>query len=79
MRGRAVTLLLPLVAAGSMPLSLYTAHVVLLGATETSDPTDYYVVQVLVGLLLATVWQRFVGRGPLEALLAAVTRPLRRT
>ena len=70
---RAGLLLSPLSAAGSMPLSLYTAHVVLLGLTEPQDPERYYVVQVLVGLAAAVVWRRLLGRGPLEVVLAALT------
>ena len=69
-------LLQPLVAAGSMPLTLYSAHVVLLGATDTDDPTRYYLVQAVVGLLAATVWRLRVGRGPLEAAVAAAVRPV---
>jgi len=76
-RGRLATLLTPLWAAGSMPLSLYTAHVAFLGLTDTDDPEPYYLAQVLVALVLATVWRRYVGRGPLEQVLALVTRPLR--
>jgi uncharacterized membrane protein len=75
--GRLVPLLRPLIAAGSMPLSLYTAHVVLVGLTDTTNPMRYYLLQVAAGLVLATLWQRYVGRGPLEGLLALVTRPLR--
>ena len=76
-RGRAAVLLRPLSAAGSMPLSLYTAHVVVLGTTEPGDPKTYYLVQVVVGLVVALLWRRYVGRGPLEKVLALVTRPLR--
>ncbi len=76
-RGRLAALLTPLWSAGSMPLSLYTAHVAFLGSTETDDPEPYYLAQVLVALLFATVWRRYVGRGPLELVLALVTRPLR--
>lgn len=76
-RGRVATLLTPLWAAGSMPLSLYTAHVAFLGLTETDDPEPYYLAQVAVVLIVATVWRRYVGRGPLEQVLARVTRPLR--
>ena len=77
LRGRAVLLLRPLSAAGSMPLSLYTAHVVVLGTTESDHPERYYLVQVAVGLVVAVLWRRFVGRGPLEKVLALVTGPLR--
>ena len=76
-RGRASLLLRPLSAAGSMPLTLYTAHVVVLGTTEPDDPQAYYLAQVVVALVAATLWRRFVGRGPLEQVLALVTRPLR--
>ena len=76
-RGRLATLLTPLWAAGSMPLSLYTAHVAFLGLTETDDPEPYYLAQVLVALVFATVWRRYVGRGPIEQVLALLTRPLR--
>ena len=68
----------PLAAAGSMPLTLYTAHVVLLGTTETDDPVRYYLLQVAVALVAATLWRRWFGRGPLEAAVAAAVRPLRR-
>jgi hypothetical protein len=70
-------LLAPLAAVGSMPLSLYTAHVVLLGTTDPSDPVRYYWLQVVAALLLATLWRRSVGRGPLEALIARAVEPLR--
>jgi uncharacterized membrane protein len=76
-RGRVARLLTPLWAAGSMPLSLYTAHVAFLGLTETDDPEPYYLAQALMALLLATLWRRYVGRGPLEQVLALATRPLR--
>ena len=70
-------LLTPLAAAGSMPLSLYTAHVVLLGTTDTTDPLRFYWSQVAAGLVFATVWRRFVGRGPLENAIARAVQPLR--
>ena len=74
---RAHLLLVPLSAVGSMPLSVYTAHLVVLHLTDTDDPTRYYFVQVGAALVLAPLWRRFVGRGPLEAVLAAVGRTVR--
>lgn len=74
---RAATLLLPLAAVGSMPLTLYTAHVLLVGTTDVDDEQLFYVGQVLVAVVAATLWRRFVGRGPLEAGVALATRPLR--
>lgn len=67
----------PLAAAGAMPLTLYTAHVWVLGATDTDDPTRYYLLQVVGALLLAVLWRRAVGRGPLETVVALAVRPLR--
>jgi hypothetical protein len=61
-----------------MPLTLYTAHVVLLGTTDTTDPLRYYGLQVAAALVFATIWRRFVGRGPLEAAIARAVQPLRR-
>lgn len=67
-------LLAPLSAVGSMPLTVYSAHLLVLHWTDTSDPTRYYLVQVGAALVVAPLWRRFVGRGPLEAALAAVDR-----
>lgn len=74
--------LLPLSAAGSMPLTLYTAHVLYLGITDTDDPVRYYLVQVVVGLTAAVLWRTTVGRGPLETgigRVAGLVRPRRST
>ena len=67
-------LVVPLAAVGSMPLSLYSVHLWVLHATDTSDPLRYYLVQVGTALVVAPLWRRAVGRGPLEAGLAAVGR-----
>lgn len=71
---RAAVVLAPLAALGSMPLTLYTAHVVLLARTDTDDPTRSYLLQVGAAVLFALAWRRWVGRGPLEAVLALVGR-----
>lgn len=75
---RAPVVLTPLTAAGSMPLTLYSVHVLLLGTTDTDDPTRFYLLQVLAALIGAVLWRRYVGRGPLEAALGAAVRPLKR-
>lgn len=72
-------LLAPLAAAGSMPLTLYTAHVLVVATTDSGDPVRYYLTQVVAALVAATLWRRYVGRGPLEAAAATVVRPLLRT
>ena len=71
--------LAPLAAAGSMTLSLYTAHVVLLSSELLPDDRETsYVVQVCAALALALLWRRFLGRGPLERLVAMAASPVRR-
>lgn len=67
--------LAPLSAAGSMPLTLYCAHVLFLATGALSDAPDLlYALQVAGALLFAVVWRRAVGRGPLETVVAAGAR-----
>lgn len=72
--------LTPLRAAGTMTLTLYTIHVLwtwrlAIRGAENDDPgglTDSYgdwLLQVIVLCVLATLWQRLVGRGPLESVV----------
>jgi uncharacterized membrane protein len=74
---RAGLLLVPLSAVGSMPLTLYTAHLLVLHWTDSDDPTRYYLLQVGAALVVAPLWRHLVGRGPLEAALAVVSRAVR--
>jgi hypothetical protein len=60
-----------------MPLTVYTAHLHVLHWTDGDDPTRYYLLQVGVALAVAPLWRRYVGRGPLEAVLALVGRTVR--
>jgi uncharacterized membrane protein len=63
-----VVVLAPLAAAGSMTLTLYTAHVVFMNSPlDTFDAVPGYVVQVVTALLFALAWWQAVGRGPLES------------
>jgi uncharacterized membrane protein len=74
----AVIVLTPLAAAGGMTLTLYTVHVwALSGDWLPEDPEQSWWLQVAAALVLATVWRRFVGRGPLEAAIAAAVRRVR--
>ena len=70
-------LLVPLSAVGSMPLSVYTAHLLVLHHTDSDDPTRYYFLQVGAALVVAPVWRHLVGRGPLEAALALAGKAVR--
>lgn len=65
--------LLPFGALGSMPLSAYSGHIVVIALI--TGPGGYYSSNGLwaflaVGLLVVTtVWSMFLGRGPLERLV----------
>lgn len=74
---RAGLLLAPLSAVGSMPLTVYTGHLLVLHHTDSDDPTRYYLLQVGAALVVAPLWRRFVGRGPLEAALALAGKAVR--
>lgn len=64
--------LVPLAAAGSMTLSLYSVHVVALGLG-----LDVLVLHVVLALAAATVWRATGMRGPLEGLAASAARATR--
>jgi uncharacterized membrane protein YeiB len=71
----------PLAAAGAMALTLYVAHAVALAIIRATadDPGRWQVPEwtlpaLIVGaLVVATLWRRLVGTGPLEAGLRALT------
>jgi len=76
----ALPVLRPLAAAGSMTLTLYSAHVLLLATPFLPpDPLRSYVLQVAAVLVVATLWRSNGQRGPLEAIIAAAARRARRT
>ncbi len=62
--------LVPVAAFGSMPLSVYTGHVLALAAAPGDAPA-LLAAHVLVGVALATAWRLAAGRGPLEGALSA--------
>ncbi|MFW6188487.1 hypothetical protein DEJ38_10700 [Kocuria rosea] len=71
--------LLPLSAMGSMTLTLYTAHLVVLSFEVHEDrPHLWLAVQLVSAVLFAVTWQRTMGQGPLEGALGAVTKGARR-
>ena len=70
--------LTPIAAAGSMTLTLYTAHVLFLNSPwDVFEATTGYLVQVLAALGFAVAWRAAVGRGPLEGLAADAARSAR--
>lgn len=64
------TVLRPVAAAGTMTLTLYLLHGFVLAQHWVDwDTLWYWLAHVAVALLFATVWLRFVRRGPLETLV----------
>lgn len=74
----AQVLLSPVIAAGSLSLSLYVGHLLYiwaLGPDAVWNPTSQAPLLWLIGVSLAFSWwwRRFFARGPLEWALAALT------
>lgn len=66
-------LLRPLAAAGSMTLTLYTAHVLAVLLQQPDLPaTAAWAVHAVTAVVLATALRAVWSRGPLEAVVAAV-------
>lgn len=74
---RAQALLSPLGAIGSMTFTLYSLHVVLLATVLPGDTDNAYLWHIMIAFAIAMPWRRFIGRGPLEALAAAMSRAAR--
>lgn len=78
---RAAWLLFPVAAAGSMTLTLYTAHVLALrrnGPLLLDDRLELWLWHVAVALGFATLWRLVVGRGPLETVSTTLSRGVAR-
>ena len=72
-------LLIPLAVAGSMTLTIYTAHIMFINSNlDNFTAMTGYLVQVLAILLLGTAWSATAGRGPLEGLVTVLSRGARR-
>jgi uncharacterized membrane protein len=69
----------PVVAAGTMTLTLYSLHVLVL-ATEWGrvQGFGYYLAHVVIALVSATLWLHWFRRGPLEAGVHRVSRSVAR-
>jgi hypothetical protein len=78
---RARAVVLPLAAAGSMTLTLYTSHVVVLAAMHGVDldwaPTQLWAAHAAAALVLGSLWQLTGWRGPLEGMAADANRAAR--
>jgi uncharacterized membrane protein YeiB len=71
----------PVIAVGTMSLTVYVGHILVILALpgETATPPDANSTVLLVGLIVgaivfAAVWSRFFRRGPLEYLLNSATK-----
>ena len=78
------TALSPLAATGAQPLTVYTLHLLITAPLFTAYrfaggsyglPLGWLVTAVVGTLVYASLWRRFVGRGPLERLVARASRP----
>ena len=69
----------PLAAAGSMVLTLYSLHLLLLatGVLRT-QPAVLYPLMVLGAIAFALLWRRWLGQGPLERVIAVLAGQTRR-
>ncbi len=77
--GRLVGILAPLSAAGSMILTLYCAHIVVLATGLFEDhPGVQFVLLLAAMLAFATWWRPRHRRGPLETLIAIPVASVRR-
>ena len=86
LQGRWKWLVLPVAAAGSMTLTLYTVHIVALAAVsgamshfEVSSPAGFWALNTILALLVATAWQSTGRRGPLEAVAADMSAAARKS
>ncbi|HEX5541360.1 MAG TPA: heparan-alpha-glucosaminide N-acetyltransferase domain-containing protein [Micromonospora sp.] len=79
LRGMVAVVQVPLAAAGSMPLTLYTAHIVFINSEhDTYSAEKGFLLQVLAMLLVGLAWRATAGRGPLEGLTAMLIAKARR-
>ena len=69
-------LLSPITAMGSMPLSVYTLHLIVIAMSMrvedgvlTDDSWELLIGLIVGSMLFAWLWRRYIGRGPLEQLL----------
>ncbi|MFW2513359.1 heparan-alpha-glucosaminide N-acetyltransferase domain-containing protein [Demequina sp. SO4-13] len=70
----------PLASAGSMALTLYVAHLIVIaivGAEMVWEPSNVSFVALALGLVaFACVWRAAVGQGPLERVLTSTSTAL---
>ncbi|WP_206330720.1 hypothetical protein, partial [Modestobacter sp. KNN46-3] len=65
-------------AAGSMTLTLYCMHLVMLSAPAVPGGPTGFLVQVALLVAFALLWSRHHARGPFEELVAEAAGAVRR-
>jgi uncharacterized membrane protein YeiB len=71
-------LLRPLAAAGAMTLTLYSGHLLVLATgVPRHTPGMTYFLLVIGALAFGSFWQRWLGQGPFERLVATAARRAR--
>lgn len=69
----------PVAAAGTMVLTLYSAHLLFLATGLLDDaPAALYLAMAVGALAFAVAWRRWVGQGPLEWVVAMAAGAARR-
>jgi uncharacterized membrane protein len=77
--GRTTTALLrPLAAAGSMTLTLYCLHLLMLSSPLVPGGMRGFLIQTAAVVVFALLWSRHHARGPLEDIVARLTGAVRR-
>lgn len=77
--GRTTTALVrPLAAPGSMTLTLYSLHLLLLSWWVMPGEATGLLIQTVVVVAFALVWSRYHARGPLEEIVARASGAVRR-
>ena len=72
-------LLGPLTAMGSMTFTLYTAHLLALAVeVHYDEPFLWFLIHLVAAAVLALVWCRVFGQGPLERCVSVSVRTTRR-
>lgn len=71
---RGSNLLRPLVDLGRMPMTLYTTHLLIITfAPDDVGQVRLFIIQCLAAIGFACLWRMFAKRGPLEAVMTAIT------
>lgn len=77
--GRTTTApLRPLAAPGSMSLTIYSLHLLMLSSAFLPGGMSELVIQVAAVVAFAVLWSRWHARGPLEEVVATATGAVRR-